>query len=208
MLLGTRNSGFVFQLPESFLNKEQEKYYMKVLKKNHIPYESPIHFLNSTIKSINIPGLSFTPPTQTGAYGKTIHKKPANYTEDLVTTHELNVTFRSVNNDLNWAILFDVLQKKYEQTDEQQYEPSFLLHMLDDYRDVIFTYEFKNILFTSITENLFDYSQQKIQPKEFTATFTFNWWTFKLELEQNKILDNSLRPIIIIKHDKMRRVGN
>jgi hypothetical protein len=70
MRLSSQGSQFIFNLPSDFLPQEIINTYSPILEKNWIQYENVIDYLNSTIKSVNYPGLSIQTPEQTLIRGK------------------------------------------------------------------------------------------------------------------------------------------
>ena len=102
MRLSSQASQFIFNLPSDFLPNEIIQTYTPILEKNWIQYENVIDYLNSTIKSVNFPGLSFDMPKQMMVRGKELKYKPSKNVQDIITTRELTVTFRSVDSDLNY----------------------------------------------------------------------------------------------------------
>ena len=113
MRLSSQSSQFVFNLPSDFLKPELIDNYRPILEKNWVQYENIIDYINSTIKSINFPGISFELPKQVLPRGKQRQYKPAINVQDLTTTKDLTITFRSVDSDLNYWLLFDILTKHY-----------------------------------------------------------------------------------------------
>jgi len=111
MRLSSQNSQFIFNLPVNFIPPALIETYQPILEKNWIQYENIIDYLNSTIKSVNFPGMSFEMPKQMLIRGKERSFKPAKNIQDIISTRELTVTFRSVDSDLNYWLMFDILSK-------------------------------------------------------------------------------------------------
>ena len=65
MRLNSQGSQFIFNLPSDFLPSEIIATYQPILEKNWVQYENVIDYLNSTIKSVNFPGITIETPTQT-----------------------------------------------------------------------------------------------------------------------------------------------
>jgi len=142
-------------------------------------------------------------PKQNIIRGKEIYYKPAKNIQDIISTRQLNVTFASVDSDLNYWLLFDIIQKNYLDTENMYINP-FTITCLDIHRDAIYTIIFKQIIFTSLGDNTFDYSQQKVNNKEFTLTFNFNFYEIDFHLNKTKVLEinpsaGGTLPIIIQK---------
>lgn len=198
MRLSSQSSQFIFNLPTSFLPNEILETYTPILEKNWVQYENIIDYLNSTIKSVNFPGISFDMPKQMMIRGKERNFKPARNVQDIVTTRELQVTFRSVDSDLNYWLMFDIINKHYLDTTNAFLNP-FTITCVDMHRDAIYTINFYEIILRSLGDNNFNYSQQKVNSKEFTLTFNFNFYDIEFLLDKSKVLETTNIPTIIQK---------
>ena len=196
MRLSSQASQFIFNLPSDFLPSEIIRTYTPILEKNWVQYENVIDYLNSTIKSVNFPGLSFDMPKQILVRGKERNFKPAKNLQDIITTRELTVTFRSVDSDLNYWLMFDILTKHYLDVEHQWLNP-FTITCVDIHRDGIYRIKFEEIILKSLQDNTFNYSSQKVSSKDFTISFSFNFYDIEFLLEQKKILEIGVLPTII-----------
>jgi hypothetical protein len=172
--------------------------YTPILEKNWIQYENVIDYINSTIKSVNFPGISFDMPMQIRMRGKERNFKPAKNIQDIITTRELQVTFRSVDADLNYWLMFDIINKHYLDVENQFLDP-FTITCVDIHRDAIYVIKFYEIILKSLSDNNFNYSQQKVSSKDFTLTFNFNFYDIEFLLNQSKVLELGEIPTIIQK---------
>ena len=198
MRLSSQASQFIFNLPQSFLKPEIIDTYTPVLEKNWVQYENVIDYLNSTIKGVNFPGISFELVKRIEVRGKERYLKPAKNIQDIPTTHDLTVTFRSVDSDLNYWLMFDIMSKHYLDVDNAFLEP-FTITCVDIHRDAIYIIRFYEIILKSLSDNTFNYSQQKVNAKEFTITFHFNFYDIEFLLNQSKVLELGNVPQIIQK---------
>lgn len=198
MRLSSQNSQFIFNMPESFLKPEIITTYQPILEKNWVQYENVISYLNSTIKGVNFPGISFDLVKRIEVRGKERFLKPSKNVQDITTTHELTVTFRSVDSDLNYWLMFDIISKHYLDVDNAFLEP-FTITCVDIHRDAIYVIRFYEIIVKSLSDNTFNYSQQKVNAKEFTLTFHFNFYDIEFLLNQSKVLELGNVPAIIQK---------
>lgn len=198
MRLSSQGSQFVFNLPQDFVPQEILNSYTPLLEKNWVQYENVLDYLNSTIKSINLPGISFDTPQQMLVRGKVRKFKPATNVQDILTTHEATINFRSVDSDLNYWILFDIIIKHYLNTDTNFLNP-FSISVVDIHRDAIYTIHLKEIIIKSFSDLQFDYSQQKINSKEFTMTLHFNFYDIEFNLDKSKLLELGDVPTIVQK---------
>lgn len=188
MRISSQSSQFVFNLASDILKQEIINTYTPLLEKNWIQYDNVIDYLNSTIKAVNFTGISIDMPKQNIIRGKEIYYKPAKNAQDIISSRQLNVTFASVDSDLNYWLLFDIIYKNYLDT-ENMYVNPFTITCLDIHRDAIYTIIFKQIIFTNLSDNTFDYSQQKVNSKEFTMTFNFNFYEVDFHLNNTKVLE-------------------
>jgi hypothetical protein len=198
MRLSSQSSSFIFSLPSDFLPQEIINTYKPILEKNWIQYENVIDYLNSTIKSVNFPGLSVATPEQRLIRGKVRAYKPATNVQDILTSHEISVTFRSVDSDLNYWLTYDIFSKHYLDVINLYINP-FTITSIDIWRDAIYTIKFMEIIAVGLSENTFDYSQQKTNSKEFNITFKFNFTDIEFLLNKSKVLELGTVPTIIQK---------
>lgn len=198
MRLSSQPSSFIFNLPSDFIRPEIIRTYQPILEKNWVQYENVIDYLNSTIKSVNFPGLSFEMPKQILIRGKERQYKPSKNNQDITTTHELTVTFRSVDSDLNYWLMFDLLNKHYLDVENLFLNP-FMITCVDIHRDAIYVIRFQEIIMKSLSDNTFNYSQQKVTSKDFTVSFHFNFYDMEFVLDKSKVLELGEVPKIIQK---------
>ena len=198
MRISSQNSQFIFNLPQDFLPQEIINTYTPILEKNWIQYDNVIDYLNSTIKSVSYPGLSVDTPEQRIIRGKKIAYKPSTNIQDIVSTHELSVVFRSVDADLNYWLMYDIFSKHYLDVENLYINP-FMITAVDIWRDAIYRIKFYELIALSLTENMFDYSQQKTNAKDFTLVFRFNFTDVEFLLNKSKVLEVATLPTIIQK---------
>jgi hypothetical protein len=196
MRLSSQGSQFIFNLPSDFIKQEVINTYTPILEKNWVQYENVIDYINSTIKSVNFPGISFDMPKQINMRGKERQFKPAKNVQDITSTHDLTVTFRSVDSDLNYWLVFDILTKHYLDVENAFVNP-FTITCVDIHRDAIYVIRFYEIILKGLSENTFNYSQQKVNAKEFTLNFHFNFYDIEFLLDKSKILELGSLPSII-----------
>lgn len=198
MRLSSQSSQFIFNLPSNFLPQEIIDTYNPVLEKNWIQYENVIDYLNSTIKTVNFPGVSIQTPEQHLIRGKVRAYKPAINVQDILASKELAVTFRSVDSDINYWIIYDIFIKHYLDVVNLYIDP-FMLTAVDSHRDSLYVIKFMEVIAISLSDNNFDYSQQKTNAKEFTLTLKFNFIDIEFLLNKSKVLELGEIPQIIQK---------
>lgn len=196
MRLSSQSSQFIFNLPSDFIKPELIQSYKPILEKNWVQYENIIDYINSTIKSINFPGITFDLPKQVLMRGKERQFKPAKNVQDITTTHELTITFRSVDSDLNYWLLFDLVTKHYLDLENSFVNP-LTITCVDIHRDAIYVIRFYEIIIKSLQDNTFNYSQQKVATKDFTMAFHFNFYDIEFLYNKEKVLEDISIPKII-----------
>ena len=200
MRLSSQSSQFVFNLPSDFLPQEVINHYIPVLEKNWIQYENVIDYLNSTMKSVSFPGLSIETSKQFIKRHKEINYRPTTNVQDILSSRELTITFRSVDSDINYWLMWDIFTKHYLSVDyEHLYLKPFTVTCVDIHRDGIYRINLFQIILKSLSDNKFDYSQQKVNAKEFTLTFLFNYYEMEFLLDKSKVLETTTIPTIIQK---------
>jgi hypothetical protein len=197
MRLSSQSSQFVFNLPPNFIPSEIIQSYTPILEKNWIQYENVIDYLNSTIKAVSFPGLSFETPMQHLIRGKERMYKPAKNVQDI-GGHDATITFASVDADINYWIIFDILIKHYLDTDNLYLNP-FTITAVDIHRDGIYKISFREIILKNLSEISFNYSQQRVSSKEFTMAFHYNFFDIEFLLDKSKVLELGFVPTIIQK---------
>ena len=199
MRLSSQSSQFVFNLPSDFIRPEIIQTYQPILEKNWIQYSNIIDYINSTIKSVNFPGISFDMPKQVLPRGKQRQFKPAVNVQDITTTHELTITFRSVDSDLNYWLLFDLMTKHYLDLENSFVNP-FTITCVDIHRDSLYIIRFYEIILKTLGDNTFNYSQQKVVSKEFTLGFHFNFYDIEFLFDKSKVLEDRTIPSILYRN--------
>ena len=196
MRLSSQSNQFIFNLPSDFLPQEIINSYTPILEKNWIQYENVLDYLNSTIKTVNFPGLSIQVPEQKLPNGKIRAYKPITNVQDILTTKDLTVGFRSVDADLNYWLMYDIFIKHYLDVQNLYIKP-LTVTAVDIWRDAIYNVNFYEIIAMSLSDNTFDYSQQKTNSKEFQMVFKFNFTDIEFLLNKSKVLETSQVPQIV-----------
>jgi hypothetical protein len=196
MRLNSQASQFIFNLPSDFIPTEIINTYQPILEKNWVQYGNVLDYLNSTIKSVSFPGLNVSTVEQKIIRGKVRAYKPATNVQDIVASHEFTVTFRSVDADLNYWLVYDIFSKHYLDVINLYINP-FTITAVDIWRDAIYRIKFREIIAITLGDMTFDYSQQKTNAKEFTMTLKFNFTDIEFLLNQSKVLEIATLPQII-----------
>jgi len=207
MRLNSTNNKFIFNFPVNFIPDWLSKDLQNVMDKNFIAYESVLEYINATIKELVFPGMSFDAVEQKIRYGKTIAHKPSKNIYDTFT-NEIDITFRSVDSNLNYFILVQILTEFYLNTKEE-YTSDFSIDILDHHGDKTYTILFQEVLLKSIGENRMGYQMYDISEKLFTITFRYNWIKVYYELPDNSDKHKEITDIPVeFKPEKLDKLSN
>lgn len=132
--------------------------------------------------------MSIDLPNRIEMRGKKRYLKPATNIQDITTSHELTVTFRSVDSDLNYMLLIDIFSKHYLDVENSFLHP-LVISCLDIHRDTIYEIRFTEVILKAVSDNNFNYSQQKVNAKEFTIIFNYNFYEVEFSLNKSKVLE-------------------
>lgn len=171
MRLNSTNNQFLFNLPIDFISKEVEIKLQKFMDKNWIPYTDPISYLNSTIKELRYPDITYDSSEQTIMKGKKIEWKPATNRHDTYS-RSLDITFRSIDSHSNYFMLQQIFAEYYNNT-RKQYLPWLQLNILDKDGDIIYTIILRSCLLKSISDIRMMYQGSDVSEQTFTVTFDF-----------------------------------
>lgn len=181
MRINAQNNQFIFQLPIDFVDPLLYEKFQKILDNNHMAYDNVLDYINSTIKEVVFPNLSFDAKQQTFWKGKQIEWKETGNIFDKFQ-NELDITFKSVDSYMNYFILVEILIEFYL-NNRKQYIPYFSLQILDKHGDLIYTVLFKDIILKSVSELRLSYQQYDAAEKTFSITFRYNWLDIIWELK-------------------------
>lgn len=204
MRISAQNNQFIFSLPYYLIEEWIDKDFNKLMEKNYMPYDSVMDYINSTIKEVVFPSMSFNIIDQSAKYGKKIpHKESGNIFDKY--TSEIEITFRATDSYLNFFIMQQILIESYLNTSKQNI-PFMQLSILDKNGDCIYTVNFEDVIFKGMSEIRLGYQQQDINDKTFNVTFRYTWLDIKWELNETKesksIFDIPLNPFIPKKLDR------
>ena len=183
MRLNSTNNKFMFNFPVDFIEPWLYKDLQNVMDKNFIPYETVLEYINSTIKEIVFPSVSYDTVEQTLKRGKVRAYKPSKNVQDTFT-NEIDITFRSVDSNMNYFILVQVLTEFYLNNKKKSIS-DFSIDILDQHGDKIYTILFQEVLLKSIGENRMGYQMYDLSEKTFSITFRYNWINVFYELEDD-----------------------
>lgn len=171
--LNSQHNQFVFSFPIDFVPKDIQDKYKGHLTNTHSVYDDVVDYMNSTILSINFPGLTFPVSTQTHKFGKEIAYRAAQAPYDTYD-REFTVKIESIDNHANYFMMQDILMFHYINTQALFVDPMTII-ILDQNRDEQWRYELREIVFTKISPIEFGYQNAKQDLATFTVGFRCNF---------------------------------
>ena len=180
MRLNSQNNQFIFNFPSDFISLEVEDRLKKYMQKNWIPYDKPIDYINSTIKEIVFPNITYEGSEQTHKFGKKIEYKPAINIYDTYN-NSLDITLRSVDSHSNYFMFQQIFAEYYNNT-RKNYLPWLNIHILDKDGDFLYSVNFRSALLKSLSEVRFMYNSTDVTEQTFSVTFKYNFLDIYWEL--------------------------
>lgn len=187
MNLNTLNNQFYFQLPLDFIPADYDERYMKMLSANRKLYSSVIDYLNSSIQSISFPSIKFPLVSNPQVLKRKMIKwKSVGNIYDMFDD-SITVTFANVDSNLNYIMMLDCLMNHYLNV-EQPYDKPLIITVIDRNRKALYHIQFRDVIWTGMSENQFAFNDQVLQNKTFTATFAYNFIDFEYVADKTDII--------------------
>lgn len=185
--LSPRYDLFNFQFPKTFLPKEINDKYQKILERNAGVLTTPIDYLNESIQGINIPGISDLTIDQTqhstnsiSGLGKinvepsrqNTYKSTANPLDKI--NKEITVTFRFNQGFYNYFMLYETIFWKYCKPIDRPNEDVLYVDLMDETGRITSRIKFFDCVVDGIEGLDFTYSKVERDSGTFNITFKFN----------------------------------
>lgn len=223
MRISSQNNQFIFNLPDNFISERLEKQFQILMDKNFIPYNTVMDYINSTIKDIVFPSLSFQVAEQSAYHGKKLVWRESGNVMDKYQG-EIDISFRSVDSHLNYFIIQQALIDYYLNKDT--YLDLVSIKVLDKDGDLIYTILLKDVVYKSLSELRMQYYASEFNEQPFTVTFAYVYIDILWELNEStstqgkSIFDipivegdprdvkGLVKELIKRKADSLKRLGN
>ena len=181
MRISSQNNQFLFNFPTDFIAKEVDDRLKRYMEKNWIPYTDPMAYINSTIKEIVFPAISYEGSEQIHKFGKKIEYKPAGNIHDTYNS-TIDITLRSIDSHSNYFMFHQIFAEYYNNT-RKYYLPWINLVILDKDGDYLYSVNFRLPLLKSLSETRLVYQSTDTSEQTFSVTFKFNfidiYWDLK-----------------------------
>lgn len=182
----TINNQFVFNLPVGFVPDYIEESRKGIFKKNRMIHDSVLDYLNSCIKQIDFPSVTFEQSEQKIMRGKSRQYKAASNVYDS-TGRDIKVIFRNVNSNLSYMLMFEAVTHHYMNTDKAHMGP-MIIHVIDEHRDEIYKIVFKEVIIKDLSGFSMQYNNQLLEDNTFELTFTYNFMDIEYTMDNSDII--------------------
>ena len=184
--LSPRYDLFKFELPKTFLPKEVNEKYQKLLSTSGV-LKTPIDYLNESIQGINIPGMSDLTIDQQQHSKNSIkglgkinvepsrnntYKSPANPLDKI--DKEITVTFRFNQGFYNYFMLYETIFWKFCKPTNEPNEDVLYIDLLDETGRINARVKYEDCVLDKIDGLDFTYSKIERDTSTFDITFKFN----------------------------------
>lgn len=191
MRINSQNNQFTFNLPQSYITKDIEDKFQILMEKNFVQYNDVMDYLNSTIKDMVFPSVTYDTVDQTKFHGKKIKWREAGNVSDKFQG-EIDITYRSVDSHLNYFLLLEICNRFYLQ-DNPNYLPTLNIKILDKDGDVIYVILLKSVIISSLSELRLAYNATDFSEQTFSLQLSYNYieiiWSLGDEEIQKSIFD-------------------
>ena len=192
-----------FHLPKSFLPKEIEEKYTRLLQKDSYTLGSAIEYLNESIQAVTMPGISGLTVMQQQhgsnriessgiGIGSRINVEPMHEINYLTPGNpleklekEFKVTFRKNQGLYNYFMLYETAF--YYACKEFRWKPESVMYIeiLNEDGTVISKIKFMDVYIEGIEGLEFNYTKVERDADTFDVTFKFNNIDFEHFIEEN-----------------------
>lgn len=187
--LSPRFDLFRFVLPKDFLPKKVEEKYQAILNREPGVVVTPIDYLNESIQTINIPGISDLVITQqqhdTNSTRPRLRKMNVEPKQDVnylssgnpldKLGKEFKVTFRMNQGLYNYFMIYETIFHRYAKPEDvRPYDPVFLIDILNEDGTTISRIKLKDLYIDGIDGLDFNYNKVERDTNTFDLTFRYN----------------------------------
>jgi len=190
MRINSQNNQFVFSLPQAYITKDIEEKFQILMEKNFVQYNDVMDYLNSTIKDMVFPSVSYEKVVQTMYHGKKVGFREAGNVADKFQG-EIDITYRSVDSHLNYFLLLEICNRYYLQ-DNPNYLPTLNIKILDKDGDVIYIILLKSVIISSLSELRLAYNATDFSEQTFSLQLSYNFIDIKWSIDRDELQEESI----------------
>jgi hypothetical protein len=180
MILNPKSNSFYFNFPKGFFSERVISKYTRYVERQPIPFDSVQSYVNSTIQSISIPGMSIDSVDQIRPLGKKISYKSSTPVQDLFNK-DFNINFKTVDGFVNYFIMLDTVLDFLNFANGQTFIQSLPLRIMDNEGNIVTSVTFQEVLFTAFSDLELNYTNNNPTYTSFSLGFKCNYLDIVLE---------------------------
>ena len=183
-----------FSFPKDFLPKEVDEKYRNIVSKDPNVITTPIDYLNESIQSVTIPGISDINVTQvqhsSNSIGRLKNKINVEPKTDITYTSTVNpldkidktfkVTFRMNQGLFNYYMLYETIFYRICKPFDYGPDPILYVEMLNEDGTVVSRVKFFDVYIDGIDGLEFTFNKQERDSQTFDISFKFNNIDFEI----------------------------
>lgn len=175
MFTSARDNQFKFEFPRNFIPEEiANKYRPFINKMPGAMIKEPIDLFNYTIQSINLPGPTYDPVTQSDFPGNTRNFRSSLPIQNL-RDRSFTVTLQGIDGYVNYWMAVDIFEYYYKLSGKEPYVPdSPGIQMFDSEGNLYVTAKMEKMVFNGVSSLDLNFSSNTVDFKTFDLEFTYN----------------------------------
>lgn len=190
MRINSQNNQFVFNLPQGLITSKIDEKFQILMDKNFIPYNDVMDYINSTIKEILFPSMTYDKVQQKGFHGKNLNWREAGNIHDKFAG-EIDITFRSVDSHLNYFIIMEISNRFYLADDPNYIQP-ITIDIIDKDGDIIYTIVLRDVLISSLSELRLSYNASEFTEHTFSLQISYNFIDILWKIDRDNLIDDNI----------------
>lgn len=181
MILNSKNSHFVLNLPKGFIYENIEEKYDRFLSRLPKYYETVLDYLNLSAQSISFTGVTSENVEQ--LFNRRKQQWKGGFDFDYQIPREFSITFKLNEGFINYWILYEHFRQYLAFKQENKFLKDIRVAFLDRDGYELISFEFLQITMTSISEVTLDFSSNTPNSSTFSCDFTFNDFNIKHRID-------------------------
>jgi len=156
------------------------------------PFENILDYVNHTVQSVSFPSVNADQVEQW--VGRKIMSDSRNVTKnpqiwrqtvdlERAVPKEFTVNLKAADGYLNYWVLYETLREYLRISNQEDYLPDMNLMYLDREGYQMLTVDFRQPLYTGISEVEMNYSSTAMEFRTFSVNFKYNWFDINVNLD-------------------------
>lgn len=172
--LNPRVNSFYVDLPDQLVPKSVMSVFDEIaLSKFNVEHDSLSEFIKGSVKTFNVPDLSFLSAEQVSRFATNQYPRLAERISQ-VEENVITIDMRTISGLLNYMILRYAFYLRKFNKEYSGYVGDLIVTVLDPVNGLKYVMNYLKVDFVGISGVSFSYDNQAGNFKDFTLTFTFN----------------------------------